>query len=94
MLAASGGAPLEEVIGRSEIEHTVTYRMIGQALGIKGYVATYRLRPITNEPGRTFIEWPREFGLAPGADAETVVPMIKALAAQEVATLKKHFSRA
>jgi len=92
-LVATGDSPLEEVSGRSEIDHSVTYRMIGQAAGLEGYVATYRLRPITNEPGKTFIEWPREFGLAPGADPAKVVPFITSLTAQEVAALKKHFER-
>ncbi len=92
-LTASGETPLEEVAARSEIDHSVTYRMIGAAVGIEGYVATYRLRPITNEPGRTFVEWPREFAVAPGQDAAKVVPFLTSIASQEVAALRTYFQR-
>jgi hypothetical protein len=90
-LAATGDMPVEEVSGRSEIDHSLTYRMIGRAVGIEDYVATYRLRPITNEPGKTFIEWPRQFSVAPGEDPAKVVPFITSLGSQEVAAMKKYF---
>jgi hypothetical protein len=92
-LHPSGDKALEEVVARSELDHSVTYRMIGQAVGIEGYLATYRLRPITSEPGKTFIEWPREFGVAQGQDPEKVVPFITSLTAKEVAAIKEHFAR-
>jgi hypothetical protein len=92
-LHPSGETALEEVCGRSETDHCVTYRMIGQAVGIEGYLATYRLRPITSEPGKTFLEWPREFSVIAGQDPAKVVPVVTALAAQEVVALKKHFKR-
>ncbi len=91
-LQPGGETVLEEVSGRSETEHCVTYRMIGQAVGITGYVATYQLRPITSEPGKTFLDWTREFAIAPGNDPAKVAPFIASLTAQEVAALKKHFS--
>lgn len=92
-LAPSGAKATEEVVARSEVDHSVTYRMIGQAVGVEGYVATYRLRPITNEPGKTFLEWPREFSVAPGEDPEKIVPFIAGLTASEVAALKTYFAR-
>jgi hypothetical protein len=67
--------------------------MIGQALGIKGYVATYRLRPVTNEPGKTFLEWPREFSVASGQDPAQIAPFIAGLGAKEVAAFKAHFAK-
>lgn len=53
----------EEVIGRNEIEHWLTYRTVEQALSIINYVATYTLKPITDEPDKTFLEWTRNFSL-------------------------------
>lgn len=91
-LHPSGDTPLEEVVGRSEVERSLTYRMIGSAVGIEGYVATYRLRPVTDEPGKSFIEWPREFSVAEGSDPAKVVPFLASLCAQEVARLKAHFA--
>ena len=92
-LQATGESVQEEVSGRSETEHSVTYRMIGQAVGITGYIATYQLRPITSEPGKTFIDWVRDFAIAPGNDPEKVAPFLASLATQEMAALKKHFSK-
>ncbi|HEU4535346.1 MAG TPA: SRPBCC family protein [Polyangiaceae bacterium] len=92
-LRPSGETALEEVVARDEVEHSVTYRMIGQAVGIEDYVATYRFRPITNEPGKTFLEWPREFSIAPGQAPEQVAPTLAGLSAQEVAAIKAHFAK-
>lgn len=92
-LRPSGATALEEVVARSEADHSVTYRMIGQAVGIEGYVATYRLRPITNEPGKTFLEWPREFSVVSGQDPAQIAPFIAGLGAKEVAALKAHFAK-
>ncbi|AUX42747.1 hypothetical protein SOCE26_041800 [Sorangium cellulosum] len=92
-LLPSGETGLEEVVARSETEHSLTYRMLGQLIGVEGYIATYRLRRITTEPGKTFLEWPREFGVAAGADPAEVVPAIEALTAREVATIKEHFEK-
>lgn len=90
----SGASVVEEVVARSETEHSVTYRMIGDSLGIEGYEATYRLLPITSEPGRSFLEWLRAFSVVAGADPEKVVPFIAGLTATEVATIKTHFAKA
>lgn len=92
-LHPSGEKALEEVVARSEVEHSVTYRLLGQVLGAEGYIATYRLRPVTTEPGKTFVEWSREFGVAPGHEAEKVVPSMAALTAKELVTIKEHFAR-
>jgi polyketide cyclase/dehydrase/lipid transport protein len=92
-LQPAGATALEEVSARSEIDHSVTYRMIGQAVGIEGYVATYRLLPVTSEPGKTFLDWHREFAVTPGQDAAQVSSFIADLCAQEVATLKAHFAK-
>jgi hypothetical protein len=91
-LVPSGSTLLDEVVGRSESEHSVTYSSINGGL-LEGYVATYRLRPVTNEPGKTFLEWPREFGIAPGGDPAVIVPLMEATTAGHVAALKKYFAR-
>ncbi|WP_437759984.1 SRPBCC family protein [Sorangium sp. So ce1389] len=92
-LHPSGETAQEEVVARSETEHSLTYRLLGQVLGIEGYIATYRLRRITTEPDKTFLEWPREFGVAAGHDPAAVVPSIAALTAKEVLTIKAYFAK-
>ncbi|WP_437718395.1 SRPBCC family protein [Sorangium sp. So ce448] len=92
-LHPSGDRAVEEVVARSEAEHSLTYRLLGQVLGIEGYTATYRLRRITTEPSKTFVEWPREFGVAAGHDPAAVVPSIAALSAKEIMTIKEYFAK-
>jgi hypothetical protein len=67
--------------------------MIGQAVGVTGYIATYQLRSVTTEPGKTFLDWVRDFGVAPGHDPAKVAPFLASLTAQEALALKKHFAR-
>lgn len=81
----------EEVVARSEVERSLTYRSVAQVLSIVDYVATYRVRPVTNEPGRSFIDWSREFRVVDGADPE-FLPSIEALFDQEIASVKSHFA--
>ncbi|MFT7840332.1 SRPBCC family protein [Saccharothrix sp. BKS2] len=82
----------EEVVGRSEVDRSLTYRSVAQVLFIVDYVATYRVLPVTGEPGRSFIEWTREFRLVPDAP-DGFLDGIGALFAQEIATVEAHFAR-
>lgn len=93
MFPSTGETVLEEVVARSETDHSVTYRMIGQAVGVTGYIATYQLRPVTTEPGKTFLDWVRDFAVAPGHDPAKVAPYLASLTAQEALALKKYFSK-
>jgi hypothetical protein len=81
----------EEVVGRSEADRSLTYRTVGQVLFIVDYVATYRVRPVTNEPGRSFVDWERGFRVVPDAPAG-YLDDLDALFAQQLASLKAHFA--
>ncbi|GAB2967126.1 SRPBCC family protein [Saccharothrix stipae] len=81
----------EEVVGRSETDRSLTYRSVAQVLFIVDYVATYRVRPVTDEPGRSFIDWQREFRVVPGVPDGSVADL-EALFAQEIASVKAHFA--
>ncbi|MCE6998138.1 SRPBCC family protein [Saccharothrix sp. S26] len=81
----------EEVVGRSETDRSLTYRSVEQVLFIVDYVATYRVRPVTNEPGRSFVDWEREFRVVPDAPAG-FLDDLEALFAQEIANVKAHFA--
>ncbi len=82
----------EEVVGRSEPEHSLTYRTLGPALAFAEYLSTLRLKPITDDPSRTFLEWSRDFSLVEGTDAAPFLAMYGDLAAQEVARVKARFA--
>jgi hypothetical protein len=89
-----GGQRLdEEVVARSETEYSLTYRQHGAELNITEYVATYRLKPITNEPGKTFLEWSRDFAVTDDGNPAETVPFLRGLTAKEVDAVKKHFAR-
>lgn len=84
----------EEVVGRSELDRSLTYRTVAQVLSIVDYVATYRVKPVTNDPSRSFIEWDRQFRLVAGTNLDEFVPFVEALFAHEIAQVKGHFAAA
>ena len=81
----------EEVIDRNDIEHSLTYRTVGRALSIIGYIAAYTLKPITDEPEKTFLEWTRDFSLAEGTDHQAFLTFYSASIKQQLANVKAHF---
>jgi hypothetical protein len=66
----------QEVAGRNEVDRSVTYRTVGKALCIYEYVATYRVLPVTNDPGRCFLEYVREYKLTDDAVPEVVEALV------------------
>lgn len=81
----------EEVIDRNDIEHSLTYRTVGRALSIMDYIAAYTLKPITDEPEKTFLEWTRDFSLAEGTDHQAFLTFYSASSKQQLANVKAHF---
>ena len=82
----------EEVVARDEVERSLTYRTVGQALNLYDYVATYRVLPVTNVRHTSFMEWSREFKVVDGADPDflpTVLQMFK----QETDTVQTYFAK-
>jgi hypothetical protein len=82
----------EEVVARSETEHSLSYRTVGQALSFASYVATFTLRPITTSPGSTFVEWSRDFSLTPDTNPAEFIPFYAQLVDQEFASLVGYFA--
>jgi Polyketide cyclase / dehydrase and lipid transport len=81
----------EEVVGRSESERSLTYRTVGQVLSIVDYLATYRVKPVTND-GRSFLEWSREFRLVEGTNVDEFLSFFLPLMENEIATVKAYFA--
>ena len=84
---------IEEVIGRDEMEHSLTYRTVEQALNIVDYVASYTLKPITDEPDQTFLEWTRDFSLTEDTEPQAFLSFYSASSEQQLANVKAHFKR-
>ncbi|MYV97553.1 SRPBCC family protein [Streptomyces sp. SID3343] len=66
----------QEVAGRNEVKRSSTYRAVAPTMGVDGYLATIRVRPITNDPDRSYFEWSRELAIADDADREVVDSII------------------
>ena len=72
----NGGRVQQEVSGRSEATRTVTYRTAAPVLCLYDYVASYRVFAVTNDPGRCFLEYSREFMVTDDAEPEIVGALI------------------
>jgi len=57
---ADGGELREQLLSLSDDKHTLTYCLLEAPLPLMGYVATIRLRPVT-DGARTFWEWRSAF---------------------------------
>lgn len=81
----------EEVAGRDEVGRSLTYRSVAQVLSIYDYVATYRVLPVTTDPGRSFMEWSREFKVTDDA-APDFVDTLLAMIENEIDAVRVHFT--
>jgi len=64
----SGGALREQLLSLSDRDHTLSYCILDAPMALTGYVATIRLRPIT-DGNRTFWQWRSTFRAPPGEEA-------------------------
>lgn len=91
-LVFSDGLVQQEVAGRNELERSQTYRSIEPTMGVDLYLGTIRVRPITNDPHRSFFDWTRELTVAADADTEVVETIIDMMSKQTNA-IRDHFAQ-
>ncbi len=87
------GLVQQEVAGRNEVERSQTYRAVAPATGVDAYVATIRVREITNDPNRCFFDWTRDLTIADDADPETVAGIVTMMEKQ-TDSVRDHFAAA
>lgn len=87
-----GETMIEELVGRSDIDHCFQYRATGQVLQMIEYTAEVRLQRVTLPADRTFITYSRTFVLAPGTTEEQLGVLLGIMDAEMVA-LRDHFKR-
>ncbi len=68
-LSDGGGELREQLLALSDVEPGFTYCILDAPMPLMGYVATMRLKPVT-DGGRTLIEWESSFTTPPGAERE------------------------
>ncbi|MEU8900473.1 SRPBCC family protein [Nocardia sp. NPDC048505] len=91
-LVFSDGLVQQEVAGRNEVERSQTYRSLTPTMGVDAYHATIRVRPITNDPLRSFFDWTRELTIAEDADPGVVTTIID-LMAKQTDSVRDHFAQ-
>jgi hypothetical protein len=64
-----GGNIRERLLALSDYDFTCTYAILESPMGVKDYIATLKLSPIT-DGNRTFAEWTAEFDCAPERSGE------------------------
>jgi hypothetical protein len=69
-LLQDGSTVRERLVGLSDSEYCASYSLLTQGLALTDYIATVRLRPVT-DGNWTFIEWSSTYEVA-DADAEAV----------------------
>lgn len=90
-LVFNEGLVQQEVAGRNEVERSSTYRAVAPTSGVSGYLATLRVRPITNDPNRSYFEWSRELTIAAGADPDVIEGII-AMMERQTDSVRDHFA--
>ncbi|MEU6893338.1 SRPBCC family protein [Streptomyces sp. NPDC046557] len=90
-LVFNDGLVQQEIAGRNEVKRASTYRATAPTMGIHSYAATIRIRPITNDPNRSFFEWTRELGISDDAETE-VVDAVIAMMEKQTDSVRDHFA--
>ncbi|MEV7097689.1 SRPBCC family protein [Amycolatopsis sp. NPDC051045] len=85
------GLVQQEVAGRNEVDRSLTYRTVAPVLCLYDYVATYRVLPVTNEPGRSFFEYRREFMVTDDAAPE-IVEGLMAMMENQISVVRDYFA--
>jgi hypothetical protein len=66
---SDGGRIREQLLALSDYDFSCMYSILESPLPVTGYVATFRLSPVTDRD-QTFAEWSAEFDCAPEREAE------------------------
>lgn len=82
---------VEELVGRSEIDHTIQYEANVQVLQMIKYWAEVRLQPVTLPADQTFITYTRKFVLEPNSTHQQLHDILGIMDG-EMAALKTHFA--
>lgn len=71
---ADGGNIREQLLTLSDVEHLCTYSILESPLPVENYLATIRLKPITDGK-RTYVEWTAMFD-CPKQEETTLLELI------------------
>ncbi|MDQ3789678.1 MAG: SRPBCC family protein [Actinomycetota bacterium] len=87
----NGGLVQQQVAGRDEVDRSLTYRTTAPVLCLYDYVATYRVLPVTNDPGRSFFEYSREFMVTDDAEP-AIVEALTSMMDNQISAVRDYFA--
>lgn len=90
MHLGDGGLLREQLLALSDVDRSMTYRILESPMPISDYVATLRVVPIT-DGGHTFCEWHAEFEVAAEHESETVHTVANEVFQAGFSALKQRF---
>jgi polyketide cyclase/dehydrase/lipid transport protein len=90
--STSGALLREEMIALSDHDHSCSYRILESPMPLSDYVATFRLKPITDQD-HTFLEWIAEFNCAPERERGLADFLRITCFEGAIALLSKHFDQ-
>jgi Polyketide cyclase / dehydrase and lipid transport len=87
-----GGRIRERMLALSDYEMSCTYAILESPIGVRNYVATLRLFPIT-DGDQTFVEWTAEFEAAPDRQDQIADDIGRNVFGAALASLRSRFAR-
>jgi hypothetical protein len=87
-----GGNIRERLLALSDYDFTCTYAILESPMGVKDYIATLKLSPIT-DGNRTFAEWSAEFDCEPARANELAALVGQGVFQGGFDALKRSFGR-
>jgi hypothetical protein len=90
---ANGGHLRERLLSLSDRDHACVYMILDSPMPVTGYVAGYRLLPIT-ETDRTFIDWWAEFDVGPADEVRIVDQVRNGTFRRAFQAINEHFAHA
>jgi hypothetical protein len=90
-MLATQGLVQQEVAGRDDVARSLTYRTLAPVLCLYDYIATYRVFPVTNDPGRSFLEYSREFMVTDDAEPG-IVEALMTMMDNQISVVRDYFA--
>ena len=87
-----GGNIREQLLTLSDFDYCCTYSILVSPMGVRDYVATLKLTPVT-DGNRTFAEWSVEFDCAPERERDLARDIGQGVFQGGFDALKQHFAK-
>jgi uncharacterized protein YndB with AHSA1/START domain len=87
-----GGNIREQLLTLSDFDFTCTYSILESPMGVRNYIATLKLTPVT-DGDRSFVEWTAEFDCPPERESALAEQIGNGVFQAGFDALKRHVTR-